>query len=198
MSQLITSQSELDTFVASITDADILSIDIETNEKFDEEHRHGMQMTIHGIGVYTGKQSAYIIFSYSLDRKSFDEMCRKFPVVMHNAKFDLPILRRYGVITDIDKIVFHDTMIMSYVHDESKPSHGLKKLAKSILGKDEVTTFGDVDNKPQRQGAGSLFEFDDSMESAYQEDVKRWLEAFAQYCIDDCINTYELYHYFKK
>lgn len=71
-----------------------------------------------------------------MDIDCFDDECcvllqkivRKFPVVFHNAKFDMHFFS-YHLGTDFTDCIVHDTMIMHYVLDERQGTHGLKSLA---------------------------------------------------------------------
>ena len=51
--------------------------------------------------------------------------------VAHNAKFDLQVLRRHGIMV---LGLVGDSMIASYVHDSTRISHSLDSLAQSHLG----------------------------------------------------------------
>lgn len=52
--------------------------------------------------------------------------------IAHNGKYDLKLLNEWGVRANIENLVA-DTMIMSYVDDAQRESHGLKELASKLL-----------------------------------------------------------------
>lgn len=54
-------------------------------------------------------------------------------LVGHNIKYDVQMLRKWGFNVSPEQIVY-DTALASYVQDSTRMSHGLKQLAKSILG----------------------------------------------------------------
>jgi DNA polymerase-1 len=63
---------------------------------------------------------------------------RVLVLIMHNASFDLRVLRRRGLWPKTKRIA--DTMIESYLLDENSP-HDLKWLSKTHLGADEALSF---------------------------------------------------------
>ncbi len=54
------------------------------------------------------------------------------PIVFHNAKFDLHVLKKAGLIIPYDKV--YDTMLMSHLIYEERLSHGLNDVARDYLG----------------------------------------------------------------
>jgi DNA polymerase-1 len=61
-------------------------------------------------------------------------------LIMHNAKFDLNVLARYGC--DLDDATLFDTMIAHHLLDENS-KHGLKDLAESLL-QEKVVRYDDL------------------------------------------------------
>jgi len=57
----------------------------------------------------------------------------KNETVYHNAKFDIQMLKRYGMTV---KGTVHDTMIMSHIYNSDEQTNKLKDLAKKYLGVD--------------------------------------------------------------
>lgn len=200
----IKTTEELEEFVGKVMlddSVDIIASDIESNEMFSNEIWHGRQMTLHGIGIYAGKKhQAYIIFNYSIDFTVLDGLFHEYPIVFHNTKFDVPILERHWVITDVEGIQLHDTMLMSFIDKEDRFSHGLKKLTEKILKKDkeEIVEFDTVANKPVRSTEVNLFTDQWQLDEQYEKEMDEWLENMWNYCMDDCEHTYRLYKHFEK
>ena len=89
-------------------------------------------------------------------------------IVFHNAKFDIPRLRRHGVLS---KNRLADTMIMAWLHDEDRirhGGHGLKNCAKKYFGH-------------------TMFSY---------EDAQSLFGDFTQYALEDAIYTLKLYYFF--
>ncbi len=66
--------------------------------------------------------------------------------IAHNAKYDLTVLDRYGLTCQS----LDDTMVMSYVLDNTKNGHGLDELAKIHLGQ-TLISFEEVAGKGKEQ-----------------------------------------------
>lgn len=123
-------------------------------------------------------------------------------MVFHNAKFDLAILERYKILSEIDSIELHDTMLMSFIQDEEKFSHGLKSLTEEYLKvpKDEITKFTDIGERPKQKSSGQLDLFDganDEKSDEYKKMVDDWYDKIGTYCIEDCKHTYDLFYLLK-
>ncbi len=89
----------------------------------------------HGQGVYIPVRSPEPSTHCTVD-EALAILCPFFEdasvgKVAHNAKFDLQILRRHGVIV---RGLVGDSMIASYVVDATRVSHSLDSLAQSQLG----------------------------------------------------------------
>ena len=80
----------------------------------------------------------------------------KEKAVGQNLKFDIPILKRHGIILD----KFHaDTMLMSYVLNSTATRHGMDKLAMYYLNY-ETIKYGDVAGTASKQVCFSEVEID--------------------------------------
>lgn len=200
--KIITTTQELIDFLMLINndEHDVIAWDIETNEYFSDDIWHGKQMSLHGIGLYVSKKiQCYIVHNQSIDYEPLDMVLHEMPLVFHNAKFDLPILERLWILTNVDWIELHDTMLMSYIDKEDRFSHGLKKLTETVLKKkpEEIVKFWSVMDKPRRSTDTNLFTDQDALDKQYEEEMDTWLQNMANYCMDDCEHTYKLYKFFR-
>lgn len=92
-----------------------------------------------GIAVSTGEANYYIPVGHNdwliksenlmVPRDFFSQI--KAPIIMHNAKFDLQVLRKLGIEVPVGQL--YDTMLMSHYINEYPP-HALDALAKEYLG----------------------------------------------------------------
>lgn len=203
----IRNTEQLNEFVESVCGLDKkvthIAYDLEAERWFKkDEIRLSSQMTLAGIGIYAGEgKEAYIIHSDKIDYESLNVLFTCYPTVFHNCKFDVPFLVRLWIMMFPDDVELHDTMLMSYVQDESKMRHGLKPLAKSILkvDPDDVTAYGDVWDIPELRKPQTLFDGDENdMKTKYAQELEDWHFKMWNYCIDDCMYTYKLYNHFKK
>lgn len=175
-----------------LKDVEVVALDVET-EAFSDTQTHPLDLGLYGVGLYSNNMGVYIPERF-LDRVSFQKFLdSKESVVMHNAKFDLTILQKEGI--NIDTIQYEDTMIMSWLLNENRMTHGLKKLAQSVLGvkEENVTTYKEMTNKPQPEDFG-LFADDEF----YHQSVEEWENKMGQYCIDDCKYTKKIFDKFLK
>jgi DNA polymerase-1 len=84
---------------------------------------------------------AYWLPASRVEPEALTALLRRKQLVFHNAKFDLHVLERHGVVLD-DADVF-DTMLAAHALDENR-SASLKSLAKEVLGETDVTRFDEV------------------------------------------------------
>jgi DNA polymerase-1 len=84
-------------------------------------------------------------------------------IIAHNIAFDLKVLRKLGILTDHNRL--YCTMVADHLLDEER-EHGLKKLARSILGKEDTLS--------------------------YEEAYAKGGEAFIDYCINDVVWAWDL------
>lgn len=96
----------------------------------------------------------------------------------HNLKADARWLKQWGANTR-PEMLGHDTMLMSYVRDNSRESHGLKDLALDLLGMSWPSYKEIVGSGAKRQTLD-----------------KQDIDIVANYCACDTLATWRLYHYF--
>jgi DNA polymerase-1 len=131
--RLITTPEALEAFVAELAGAAQLSVDVEsTGVDPVAAELLGVALT-----ARTG-QGAYVALNApGADREALLALLRplladaRIPKVAHNAKYDLGMLRRYGV--NVANLGF-DTMLAEWLCDASSRSLGLKNLAFARLG----------------------------------------------------------------
>lgn len=187
---IIKTQEQFDTFFYKIQDLEIFALDTET-EKFTKEKDQPQDLKMDGFGIYGKDVKGYISWEIIKDNiPELQTIIDKVPVIFHNAKFDLKILKCHGF--DVENIFYHDTMIMSWLLDENRYSHALKELAKTVLkvNKESVVKFGDVMERPVLEEYG-LFP------DEYYKDILIWEKQLGNYCIDDCKYTFKLFELFK-
>jgi DNA polymerase-1 len=126
----------LETLVAAVAAARVLSFDVETTST------DAMQAQLVGLGLaWDQGQAAYIPLAHAdATPLAWGEVRQqlaaafadpKVPKVAHNAKYDLTVLRRYGL--DVAGTL-DDTLIMAWLLDSASRSLGLKALAADLLG----------------------------------------------------------------
>jgi len=209
--QLLRTQIEMNAFLDSIMSDDtikLIACDIETEELSDDVSKKKwspLQLGLEGIGLYAGdKYQAYLVYDNKLDYSALDTIAHCYPMVFHNAKFDIQVLEKHKLLSYVDEIKLHDTMLMSFIHDEEKVmgegGHGLKILAQKILkvSDKDLVKYGDVGPRPVFED--NLFSRADPEQSKKDQAdaVQKWQEKMGDYCIDDCVNTYKLYYFFEK
>lgn len=113
-------------------------------------------------------KKACVIFFDSVDVYKFIELVKPIflnakDIIAHNIAFDLKVLRKYNI--DIYGKKIHCTFVGDHLLDEER-EHALKKLAKSILYKEDTLTYAEA-----RKIGGQVF---------------------ADYALNDAIWTWEL------
>lgn len=135
---------------------------------------------IEGIGYGTNKNTFFLPFPHTIPTKEvYDIFVQLFQkvVIFHNAKYDLQVLVHNKLpIPNVLDGKLQDTMIMSWLVDENT-SHGLKQLARDLLGR-EPKEWKELNRQPD------LF-----------RDESDILKELADYCMDDVVNTFDLYFY---
>jgi len=199
MRQIIRTTKELEEFGEKVfwsKEIDVIAVDIETTE-FSDATRSPLQMELYWIWMYAAEElQCYIQHSSEMDYTMFNQIVSIFPIVLHNAKFDLTVLVNLKILFFPDDMKqVHDTMLMSYIEDSDRMSHWLKQLSKSILGIEDITKYSDVGKRPENKNIWTLFVRDNSQ---HEENVKKREVTMAEYCMDDCLHTYRLYKHFKK
>lgn len=126
----------LDAVIASVSAATMLSFDVETTST------DAMQAQLVGLGLAWEKsQAAYLPLAHAdVAPPEWEHVRNRLQPafadpgvvkVAHNAKYDVTVLRRYGL--DIAGSV-DDTLIMAWLLDSASRSLGLKALAADLLG----------------------------------------------------------------
>lgn len=99
--------------------------------------------TILGIAICTKPGKAYYV-PLPADRPEAMKILNKFrpyledpdiPKLGHNLKFDINVLRQYGIKVS-GKII--DTMVMDYVLHPNRKKHGLKEISKIHLNYQQI------------------------------------------------------------
>lgn len=100
-----------------------------------------------------GKGGAIIgAASFGPEGASFGEPGRiSRPSVWHNGKYDFHTLNRYYPAGLPEETAF-DTWALSWLLDENRTSHGLKALAKDLLGR-ELQQYDEVKDDPEKLAA---------------------------------------------
>lgn len=195
--QIIREQAELEEFCMSLVDdneVQHIACDVET-EELSKTKRLPWELELYGVGICgSRKYQAYIVKSDKItDWSVVDSLLHSRPVVFHNAKFDVPVLETAGILSQTSDVDLHDTMLLSYVQDENRFSHGLKQLSQSLLKvKDEdLVKYGDIGSKPQFDL--NLFSETSEEKATQEKTLTDWEERMGNYCMDDCYNTHRLY-----
>ena len=124
--------------LASLNEAEVFAFDLETNSL------DPLRADIVGValsweantGVYIPVGHTYDEAPAQLTRERVMEALRPIlesstrKVIAQNAKYEWLVLKRYGI--DF-KALRYDTMLMSYLLDPGRPSHGLDALAMDML-----------------------------------------------------------------
>jgi hypothetical protein len=99
---------------------------------------------------------------------------KKIIKVFHNAKFDLKFLRNYGIEL-VGEI--HDTMVLDYLLDPNRKTHGLKEISERHLNYRQITFEEMTGSKEIRQIP---------------------LDELTKYACEDVDLTFQLYHFINK
>ena len=128
--KIIRTQEEINEFIELIDSNEpvVISLDIET-DFFDDKHWHTLQLGLQWIWLYDWINAWYIVHYEWNDYSGLDYLIHQYPILWHNIKFDLQVLLNHWFITDLDWITINDTKILSFLHDENKSSHWLKKTS---------------------------------------------------------------------
>jgi len=102
-----------------------------------------------GIYVPTGHKEG-CEFNLPQDEvlEEIQRLCRCSVVIVHNAKYDLTVLKNYGItIANYDE--FEDTLILARLYDAGQKEIGLKHLSKKLLER-EMIELGEIAGKSKR------------------------------------------------
>ncbi len=138
----IRTREDLNTLIAELHSADIISIDTETTSLCPHDCKLcGLSISTHpGRGYYIPTRSPTSADHLDADtvlaalRPILEDPTR--PKTGHNLKFDINVLRAHNLT--LRGIVF-DSMIASYLIDASRSSHGLDALALALLGRTNIS-----------------------------------------------------------
>ena len=129
-----------------------------------------------GIGISDSSDRAY--YFSSLGQHLLDTLEEK-KLGGHNLKFDCKLLKKWGCNIRPEQMVV-DTMLMSYVIDTTRDSHGLKDLSKELL-KRTYPSYKSIVGKGKKK-----LTLD-----------KHPIEVVSAYCAADVRCTYDLWKYFE-
>jgi len=142
-------------------------IDVETNEK-DQF-----------VGLALTNNQDYVYYFSVLNQELVTWLQFK-SLIGHNIKFDAKLLKQWSVSLNADNL-YGDTMLMSYVQNTTKESHGLKELAKEHT-KLEWPTYKEIVGKGRKKVTLD----------------KQPMELVANYCGMDVLATLSLYNYYNR
>lgn len=145
--------------------SDIIAVDCETSGLSRSADLLGLSWadaTGSGAEQWTGSDEQRAQWQDTLDEQV---------VVFHNAKYDIPVLRRNGLIVRR----YHDTQVMAYAWNPTEESYSLKNVA-------------------AREGTALKIEY--TPPGGW--DVAEWSPEMATYAEGDTVATHELYHVFRE
>ncbi len=219
--ELVTSCSQLTKLTQHLKEKQLCSLDFETDSL------NTFTTNIIGIGISTGVSNFYIpIETVETDCLPLEYVMAElaevfnatsFKLIVHNAKFELKILKRYG----IEPGSFYDTMLAIHLEDPSN-SKSLKESVKRVFNI-KMKNFKEVLEETD-VALNSIHHFLKRM--LYLFNKREWgenyivseghtkrrlekdewmpvqvrhtpLELMAEYCCADVYFTYKLYEHFK-
>jgi len=171
--ELVTTQAQLDAWLARLHDAPLIAFDTETTSL------DAMQADVVGISlsVQTG-YACYIPLGHDypgtpvqLPRDKVLAALKpiledpKRPKVGQHAKYDMNILSHYGIVV---QGLAHDTMLESYIWNATATRHDMDSLAKKYLGYDTVK-YEEVAGKGAKQISFSQVDLDTACRYAAED-----------------------------
>lgn len=129
-----------------------------------------------GIGIACSSDRVYYFSHFD---RGLAARLEEVNLVGHNLKFDAKLLKLWGCDVKPQQL-FADTMLMSYVIDTTKDSHGLKELSKELL-KREYANYKSIVGKGKKK-----LTLD-----------KQPLAVVSAYCAADVRCTYDLWKLFE-
>lgn len=179
-----------------ICDSPNRSIDTCNDAVYIDVESVGLQTSdrLIGIGLRFGPDFSY----YCTDFASVKNLVETRPLIGHNIKFDFKVLLANGFNVKPEQIA-GDTMLMSYCLNPTKETHGLKPLAKELLGmewpsyEDLTTSYETIQTKPTKkypQGQTKRKRISKTL-------AELPAEVAANYNAMDVLATYRLYNHFK-
>jgi DNA polymerase I len=118
------------------------------------------------------------VWYYSAINDNLRKFLSEVPLIGHNLKSDAHWLKLWGFNIKPENLL-HDTMLMSYVRDNARESHGLKELAQEFLSMSWPSY-------KQMVGKGN------DKQTLDKQDIVR----VANYCGTDTLATYKLWQFF--
>lgn len=150
---------EVKSFVDKAIEKGLCAVDLETTG-LNTRTKDGKPIEkIVGVGLsYDSNYGLYIPINHKEDPEynlpeelvleEIKRLCMNCITVYHNAKFDLTVLKNYGIIVD-DHNNFEDTQLLARCYDLGQKDVKLKNLSDRLLGQ-KMLTFEDVVKNTKR------------------------------------------------
>jgi DNA polymerase I len=153
--EVVTSQEELDSWIASLEQADLFAFDTETTSlNYMEARIVGVSFAVEaGRAAYVPLAHDYLGAPEQLDRDAVLDQLKPLledetqAKVGQNLKYDASVLANHGIT--LRGIAF-DTMLESYVLDSTATRHDMDSLALKYLGQKTIH-FEDIAGKGAKQ-----------------------------------------------
>lgn len=149
--EIVRDEAALERWVARCQAAELLAVDLETSstDTIDCEIAGYALSGAEATGCYipVGHLDEEAQLEHELVKRALRPVLEnpEIPKVLHNAKFDMKVLRRHGIHL---RGLHDDTMILAFVLN--KEQIGLKSLARNMLGV-EMTPIEDLIGKGRKQ-----------------------------------------------
>lgn len=189
MNNIINNRGDFDVFSKKIIKCDAFAFDTETNDLSFDRSMVGCSFAFYHDGKLEGYyipvrheagEDLFAIAPKNFDLTTVIELLFKLftddtkTVYIHNAKFDIKVLRNEGIDPSKMKAKIIDTLAMSWLIDPSrKGGHSLKKLVSDLLDYN-MTTF-------------------DSLSKGYKRNSYIPVGMMGKYAIDDAVYLFKLY-----
>ncbi len=153
--QIITEQSQLDSWLEKLAAAELFAFDTETTSlNYMEARIVGVSFAVEtGCAAYVPLAHDYLGAPEQLDRDKVLEQLRPLledadkHKVGQNLKYDMSVLANHGITL---RGIAHDTMLESYVLDSTATRHDMDSLALKYLGRSTIH-FEDIAGKGAKQ-----------------------------------------------
>jgi DNA polymerase I-like protein with 3'-5' exonuclease and polymerase domains/intein/homing endonuclease len=141
--KLCSSIEELKTYIDQLITQGLCSLDLETTGLNTRRDKNGKSKDkIVGISLAISKNNGIYIPVNHVEGPEFNlkeelvlaeikRLTSSCVCIIHNAKFDLQMLKNYGI--DVDSDHFEDTLILARLYDAGQKEVGLKVLAPKLL-----------------------------------------------------------------
>ncbi|MCL2890067.1 MAG: DNA polymerase, partial [Alphaproteobacteria bacterium] len=195
--KLITTEPELDEFIAGI--GDVLAIDTETTG-LDQMTARAVGISLatsphHGVyiplrhtkkseSLFDDDSASHVQLDINIVREKLWPILKNKNIIKvgHNLKYDFHVLENEGWATD-EIAPYDDTMLLSYVLFGTSHGHGLDELAEIYLAHDTIK-FGAL--------------FPPKMKDADKNFAHIDLQSAAEYAAEDAWITFALYKKFRE